>query len=190
MKIKTTFAILTFLAGGALVIASHGEGCMGKKGFGPERMVKLLNLDATQQEQWKAKHEAMHTKMKPIFEKMEKLHSDLRQSLEAKDADARKVGELMLAIRSQRQAMRDAHDALAKDLRSILTPEQQGKFDIIHELHGSEHACGGMGSDCASGDMCDHGHHGMKGHDCKHHGMKGKDCKYHNKMHQAASAGV
>ncbi len=165
-KLVVPMAVALFAGG--LVFAGHGPGCRGKKGFGPERIAKMLDLNDQQIEQWKAKHEAMHDSMKPLREKMKDLHQQLKKELQAETPDAQKVGELTIALKNQKTKIHDAHEKLKADLETILTPKQQEKFELIHEMHeqaGDKKGCRGFGRGFGHGGGHGEGHVGHHGHD-------------------------
>ena len=148
MELQKLFVpMVVALFAGTLVFAGHGHGCKGKKGFGPDRIAKMLDLNDQQLEQWNAKHLAMHESMKPLREQIKDLHQQLKTELEAANPDAQKVGELTIAMKNQKAKIHEAHEKLKADLKTILTPKQQEKFELLHEMHqkaGGKEGCHGF----------------------------------------------
>jgi Spy/CpxP family protein refolding chaperone len=76
--------------------------------------------------------------MEAIHQKMRENHEQLRQALEGPNPEPAAVGELAIEghrLMAQVRALRDDAD---KQLRALLTPEQQVKFDAMKALRSEE----------------------------------------------------
>lgn len=140
----TVAAGIIVMALSSAAIAAPGEGRHGKtrgekKTVKVERMARALDLTADQQAAWTRLHEAFSASSKPIHEAMKANRKAMKAELESDSADADAIGQLHIdndALRSQLEAMRAS---LKTDLRAVLTPEQQEKWDSIAERRAKRH---------------------------------------------------
>jgi Spy/CpxP family protein refolding chaperone len=127
------FLLAAGVAGAQPANGDTGPG-RGQRGF--DRPARYLGLT----DQQKAAFQQIREKQRPQFEALHKKMRDnmaqLRQALESQNPDPTSVGELAIEghrLRGQVKALRDDAD---KQMRALLTPEQQVKFDAMRALHG------------------------------------------------------
>lgn len=144
----------------------HGVAQAGRRADrrGPrqDRMMAELNLTESQ----KAQIRAIHTRYQP---QLRAERDRLRPEREAaRTARARGDTSAMRADRAQMQALRQLREQEMSDVRAVLTPDQQARFDSMRTRHGGEHAMKGKGMKGK----------GMKGRGVKGRGMKGTHGRY------------
>lgn len=106
-----------------------GEGPRGG-GHRARAIVDYLDLTQEQQDSWKALREQHRDEMKALREEGRGLGQALRKSLEADEPDA-VVGEAAKAVHAHRQLVKQARETFQGQLKSVLTPEQQQKFEAF-----------------------------------------------------------
>jgi Spy/CpxP family protein refolding chaperone len=100
-------------------------------------MAEALNLTDAQKEQAKAIREKYRASSKDVRTQMRTLHDQLKAAREANNtAEVDRLNQqrerLMASAKQTRTAQRN-------EFRSILTPEQQAKFDQFQENHKGRH---------------------------------------------------
>ena len=119
---------------GALPATTQPAG-EGRRGGGQRAraIVEYLDLTQEQQDSWKALREQHRDEMKLLRDEGRGLGQALRKSLEADEPDA-VVGEAAKAVHAHRQAVKQAREAFEGQLKSVLTPDQQQKFDAFEAV--------------------------------------------------------
>jgi Spy/CpxP family protein refolding chaperone len=92
-------------------------------------MARELGLSEAQQDKLREIMDEQRAQREALFEKLSANRDALHQLLESGSADANAVGELVLEGRKLHEESRALREAEQKAIRSILTPEQQKKFD-------------------------------------------------------------
>jgi Spy/CpxP family protein refolding chaperone len=99
-----------------------------------EGMARFLGLSEEQKAQVGKLREGQRAKHEALREKLEKNREQLQQALESVNPDPVVVGELAIEghrLREEGRALRGAQD---KEVRALLTPEQQARFDAMKAL--------------------------------------------------------
>jgi Spy/CpxP family protein refolding chaperone len=112
----------------------------------PEGMTRFLALTEQQQEQVRKVMDERQAEHKALREKLERNRDQLQQALDSANPDPVAVGDLAIEghrLRAQERALREAQD---QAVRSLLTAEQQVKFDALKALREE-----GMGGPPAGG---------------------------------------
>jgi Spy/CpxP family protein refolding chaperone len=107
-----------------------------------QAMARALGLSDEQKAQLEKLRERQRPQHEALREKVRQNHDELRELLESGGADPAAVGEIVLEghrIHELARALREAQQAA---LRSLLTPEQQVKLDVLEALRDE----GGRGS--------------------------------------------
>ena len=99
-----------------------------------EHMSEVLDLSDTQRQQADAILAEVHALAESEHQAMREQREQLKALLDAGSAAPAEVGELVIDLHQRRQAMRQRHDQVRSEIRSLLTPEQQEKMDLIEEL--------------------------------------------------------
>jgi Spy/CpxP family protein refolding chaperone len=134
----TLAALVGVTAAGAQRHTPEGPAGMGPRmGSGPgrpEAMARVLGLTDAQKAQVQKLMGSKRTEHEALREKVEANQQQLRAALESASPDPAAVGELVIEghrLREQGKALREAQEAA---IRSVLTPEQQVKFDVMKSL--------------------------------------------------------
>ncbi len=114
----------------------HGHGDMERlHGDRLERITVFLDLSDQQVEEWRALHETRMAAFEAHREEMEVLHERIGELAEAERPDVAAVGELVIEAHRKRSAHQQERDAVHAEVLSILTPEQQERFEAMQSLH-------------------------------------------------------
>ena len=100
---------------------------------GGQRMAEALNLTDAQKEQAKAIREKYRASSQDVRTQMRTLHDQLKAA-----RDANNTAEVDRLSKERETLMANAKQtwtAQRNEIRSILTPEQQAKFDQLQENH-------------------------------------------------------
>jgi Spy/CpxP family protein refolding chaperone len=123
-----------------------GKGFRGPgEGFRADRIAEVLELSDEQRSQWRNLHGELRATIGPLMEERRILHQQVRTALGSDSPDSCAIGELMVGIHNIGEEQRAAHDNMREQLTSILTPEQQAKFEALHELREERWRYGPMG---------------------------------------------
>lgn len=95
------------------------------------RMAKMLNLTQDQVNKLSDMRLAMQKEMLPLRNQMITLRGDLKLELVADNFNQRKVNKLVDQISDVRKQMNLKRISHMRDVRSILTPDQQKTFDLM-----------------------------------------------------------
>lgn len=116
---------------GAVPATAQPEGEGRRDGrHGARAIVEYLDLTQEQQDSWKALREQHRDEMKAVREEGRELRQRLREALEADEPDA-VVGEAAKAAHAHRQMMKQARETFEGQLKSVLSPEQQEKYEAF-----------------------------------------------------------
>ena len=132
MKKAIGITILGLALGGAVVAAQPaGEGSReGRRGQRGQAIVEYLGLTQAQQDSWKALREQHRDEIETLREEGRALRQKLRESLEADEPDAT-VGAAAKAAHVHRQLVNQARETFEGQLKSVLTPDQQEKYEAF-----------------------------------------------------------
>ena len=103
----------------------HREGRRGGDGA-----IEYLGLTEEQQEQWRALHTQHREEIQPLLEEGRALQQRVRESLEADEPEVL-VGEAVKAVHAHQEKMKAAQATFEAQLSTVLTPEQQEKFEAL-----------------------------------------------------------
>lgn len=121
----------------AILVAEPGHGRRGEMGPAAERflehrferLAEYLELSEAQRaeaealrEQWFGDARERHEAMAASFEKV-------REMAAAENPDATAIGELVIQMHREREAMKAAHEGYRAELTKLLTPEQAEKLE-------------------------------------------------------------
>jgi Spy/CpxP family protein refolding chaperone len=112
-------------------------------------VASYLGLTDEQKAQLAEHREKARPQAQALFTKMRENREKMRQALEAQAPDPAAVGTLAIEGHQLRLQMKAQRDVSEKELRSMLTPEQQTKLDALQALRagGRRRGRGGpMGS--------------------------------------------
>jgi len=98
--------------------------------------IEYLGLSEQQQEQWGALQAQHREDMRPLQEEGRILQQRVRESLEADEPEIL-VGEAAKAVYAHKKNVEAAREAFEAQLSSVLTAEQQEKFEALKEARGS-----------------------------------------------------
>ncbi len=150
MRKTTALCLGVMMALGATTIATAAEddfwGHRGPLGEHPgverfqaermERVAGFLELTDQQKEEWLALHEELSAGASAHRDEMRGLHERIRGLAEAEKPDAAAVGELVIEAHRKMTAHRAEGEAVHAQVLSILTPEQQERFEAMRSLRG------------------------------------------------------
>ena len=100
-----------------------------------ERMIGFLDLNEQQIEEWQALHEGQSEAAQGKREEMRALHTQIEELVGSDSANPATIGNLVLEAHALRGSQEAAREALHAELMAVLTPEQQGRFEAMKELH-------------------------------------------------------
>jgi Spy/CpxP family protein refolding chaperone len=106
-----------------------GEGPRGGR-HRARAVVEYLELTQQQQDSWKALREQHRDETKALREEGRAVRQRLQESLERDEPDA-VVGEAAKAAHAHRQMMKQARETFEGQLKSVLSPEQQEKYEAF-----------------------------------------------------------
>lgn len=133
-------SLLVATVAGAQPAAPAARPGRGPRFDGPAR---YLGLTEQQKATFEKIHEQQQPEMKALRDEMRDNDQKLRDALEAASPDPATVGELAIEAHQLREKMRTLRDETEKQLRAILTPEQQVKFDAMRAVRGEVGPMGG-----------------------------------------------
>lgn len=109
-------------------------------------MMRMLNLTQQQRDQLMDMRLKMAKEMLPLRTQLSTFRSDLKLDLTANNYDQRKVENTVNQISDVRKKMTLTMLQHMRDVRNILTPDQQKKFDlmIMSQHHGQFGGMPGM----------------------------------------------
>ena len=105
-----------------------------RHGHGGQRMAKALNLTDAQKEQAKAIREKYRASSEDLRTQMRTFHEQLKAAKEANNtAEVERLTQQREALFAR---VKETFTAQRNEFRSILTADQQVKFDQMREKHG------------------------------------------------------
>jgi len=131
MKRPTVLLVSLLLASAAVAQPRPGGPPPGGGPGGSERIAQYLHLTDSQRTAWETEHATFRASTQSLFAKQRDLENQLHTSLDSGSTDACAVGGLMLQIRSVRDQVKTAHEALDGRLEALLTPEQKSRFESM-----------------------------------------------------------
>ena len=152
--------------GGCGKAAKKGRSTMhAKKICSPMMMMKDLNLTEDQKDSIKDLHKANSKKMKEAFKAVAEARKALMEATSSEDASEETIKECSSQLADAITVMALNRAEMKKNVKAILTPEQQEKFE---KKMGEMKKCMGKMQKCMAGKKC-------KG--CGKDGKKGcEDC--------------
>jgi Spy/CpxP family protein refolding chaperone len=149
-----------FLLGVGMAGAQPPTGTGDRGPRGADRPARYLELTDQQKEAFAQIREKQRPQIEALRQKMRENHEQLRQALESANPEPVSVGEIAIEghrLMGQMRALREDAD---KQLRALLTPEQQVKFDAMKALRSEG---GPMGMGPMSDGPMGHGRMGWRG---------------------------
>jgi Spy/CpxP family protein refolding chaperone len=145
----------------ATVAVAQPAGPAAQRGRGPrfDGPARYLGLTEQQKSSFEKIRQQQQPEMKTLRDEMRDNDQRLRDALQAASPDPTTVGELAIEGHQLGEKMRALRGQTQKQLRAILTPEQQVKFDAMMALRGKEGPMGGrpwlapMGPPMEGGDV-------------------------------------
>lgn len=146
MKKTVLFALLAaFVLAGGMAVAGETFHKMHGGGGGPHEMMmrhggmplfEELNLTAEQKESTKQLHEELMAKAHPVMEQHRQQMEEIHSLLDAGNANATEIGQKMIAAHATRKQLETIHEEGFERFKSLLTAEQQEKFEELKKEHG------------------------------------------------------
>jgi len=139
---KFTIAVAVALFGASLAVAAPHEGGEGfggpggrhgKQGGFDRRLAQELNLTDAQKAQIKEIRKASHEANSAFFEKSRTLMQEFHAAKQANDTA--KLDSLKAAMDAQRAQMKQIRDAEDAKIASVLTAEQNAKWQQLKAQH-------------------------------------------------------
>ena len=96
-----------------------------------EAIAEYLELSEAQAYEWETMAAARHQTRRTAWDDVRSGHEALREMLESGPVDASLVGQTVIDLHAQQQALRDAHEADIEAFKQILTPDQEERFDAL-----------------------------------------------------------
>lgn len=134
---RTVTTVLAFALGTALAIAGPGPGKgKGHAGHGKAnksaavlRFSQELNLTDTQKQQIRDLHRSFRAENEQLFTQFRETSRAYRQAM--KSGDTAQADALKPQFESQKAQMKSLHDQLQARTLSLLTPEQNAKYQEL-----------------------------------------------------------
>jgi len=108
-------------------------------------MARYLGLSDEQKAQVEEKRRQERTTAQPIFAKLRANGEKLRAALDSGAPDPAAVGALVIEGHRLQEQLKAQREAGEKEIRAMLTAEQQTKFDALQALRGGPGGMGPMG---------------------------------------------
>jgi Spy/CpxP family protein refolding chaperone len=136
-------ACLAVLTAGAALVAQPGPGHHGPMGPMAERFVEhrldrlaeYLELSDAQRVEAEALRERVFADVKERIATAGATFETIHEMAAAENPDATAIGELVIQMHRDREAMREAHDAFRAELVALLTPEQVERLEAWEAAH-------------------------------------------------------
>jgi len=145
-------AALVLLAVPALVLAEQAAAsaapshpAMMQMHF--QKVAQKLNLTEEQQTAAKQLFQDMKTKMAPIHQAQQALHTQLKAALAVPNPDAATVGQAVIQMHQNRAQLKPVMQAFHQQLEALLTPDQLAKFKQMQAAHPAFGHHRGVGTD-------------------------------------------
>ena len=129
-KILLIVAGMLFMSIAAIAQPQSGPK-YNRPGFGKMQMMRMLNLTKEQQSKLSDMRLSMEKEMLPLRNQMITLRGNLKLELIANNFNQGKVNKIVDQISDVRKEMSLKMIQHMREVRSILTPEQQKKFDLM-----------------------------------------------------------
>jgi Spy/CpxP family protein refolding chaperone len=109
-------------------------------------VARYLDLSEDQIEQLAAMLAQNRERALPLFQGIRAQHRQVRELTVAPDPDPTAIGNLMLSIRSDREALERLHSEFLDDFKSILSAEQLTRYEALADGVGrrARHAFGAL----------------------------------------------
>lgn len=99
-----------------------------------ERLTVVLDLNEQQVEQWEEAHAARLANRGSGRDEIRGLHEQIKEMTSSSKPDPTAIGELVIQAHQKMAAARAEREAFHAELMTILTPEQQERFEAIQEM--------------------------------------------------------
>jgi len=152
MGLLTLAAILVLLAVPALALAGQAAGTTASEHQAHfemhlQKMAQKLNLTAEQQASAKQLFQDFQTKVAPLHQAQQTLHTQLKSALAAPNPDAASVGQLVIQMHQGRAQLKSAMEGFHQQVEALLNPEQLAQFKQMLADHPAFGHHRGMVSD-------------------------------------------
>jgi Spy/CpxP family protein refolding chaperone len=131
-SIVSLLVILIFSSG--LIAAQPNRG----EQRGRQQLMKMLDLTEEQQAKIADMRLQLHKELIPLRDKIQNLNSDLKLAITEEEFDEAKVKKIISQVSDLREEIHLKMTLHQRDVRNLLTPEQQKKFDL-HMLSMGDH---------------------------------------------------
>ena len=139
---------ITLLAAAALILVALQPATAQQQGYGRPRDgrgpggdrsavprleagAEELDLSAEQSAKWKATIEEHFKTRETTRKQMEELRAEFNRLAETENPDLERLGEIALNLHRGMRDSRPDRQRLVTELKGILTPEQQDRFDTL-----------------------------------------------------------
>jgi Spy/CpxP family protein refolding chaperone len=146
MKMGVAGAAVSVMMAASLLAAEPPARPGRTGGRGPmDGMARYLGLSDEQKTQVEEKRREERATAQPIFAKLRANDEKLRAALDSGAPDPATVGALVIEGHKLQQQLEARREAGEKEIRAMLTAEQQTKFDALEALRGGPGGRGPMG---------------------------------------------
>jgi Spy/CpxP family protein refolding chaperone len=129
-------AALVLLAVPAVALAEHAAAnhqAMMETHF--QKVAQKLNLTEEQQTAAKQMFQDLKTKMAPIHQAQQALHTQLKAALAVPSPDAATVGQVVIQIHQNRAQLKPVMEAFHQQFEALLTPDQLTQYKQMLAAH-------------------------------------------------------
>jgi Spy/CpxP family protein refolding chaperone len=112
-----------------------------------QKMAQKLNLTAEQQASAKQLFQDFKTKIAPLHQAQQALHTQLKAALAAPSPDAATVGQLMIQLHQGREQFKPVMEAFHQQFEALLNPDQLAQYKQMLAAHPAFGHHRGMVSD-------------------------------------------
>lgn len=153
MRTKAMLTATALWLGASLAGAQPADGPgkggrgTGAGGFMGGRVAQALSLTDSQKADVQKLFEQQRPQMQALHQQIRDNHEKVQAALEAGNADAAAVGQLVIQGHALMKQAKTQRDQTSQAVRALLTPEQQTKFDALQSLREEGRGFGrrGMG---------------------------------------------
>lgn len=100
-----------------------------------QHLAQKLNLNAEQQASAKQLAEDLKSKMQPLHQAQQALHTQLKAALAAPSPDAATVGQLVIQLHQGRAQIKPVIEAFHQQFQALLNPDQLAQYKQMLAAH-------------------------------------------------------
>lgn len=139
MALLALAATLVLLAVPALALAQTAAAAPSPRqahaGMHLQKMIEKLNLTADQQAAAKQIHQDLKTKMEPLHQAQQALHTQLKAALAAPTPDAAAVGQLVIQMHQGHAQIKSVMQGAHQQFEALLNPDQLAQWKQMLAAH-------------------------------------------------------